>query len=357
MFRYVITRLWGAIPTLFVIIVVCFFMMRIAPGGPFDVERRLPPEIEKNVLANYELDKPVLRQFLDINPYVCQQRIAANFGGSPQPEDLAREGLAFEKGRFLEIEKNRRPVLCFGGYFGKLVQGDFGPSYKKKDASVAELIGEGAPVSATIGIAAIMLATLIGISAGLFAALRQNRLSDYSLMTVAMVGITIPSFVMAPILTLYFGVYLGWLPTATIGDGSLRFWILPVIALALPQIAVISRLTRGSMIEVMRSNFVRTARAKGLPERLVVGRHALRAGLLPIVSYLGPATAALVTGSLVIEQIFGLPGIGKHFINGAITRDYPLVMGVIILYAALVIALNLFADVIYGLLDPKVRYD
>ena len=195
------------------------------------------------------------------------------------------------------------------------------------------------------------------IMLGTFAALRQNHAADYSVMTVAMLGITIPNFVMAPILTLILGVYLGWLPVAGWEDGAIRNMILPVVGLALPQIAVISRLTRGGMIEVLRSNYVRTARAKGLPERLVITRHALRSALLPLVSYLGPATAGIVTGSLVMEQIYGLPGIGRYFINGALQRDYTLVMGVVILYATLVIMLNLVADVIYGLLDPKVRYD
>ena len=240
---------------------------------------------------------------------------------------------------------------------GKLLQGDFGPSFKYKDFTVAELIADGAPVSLRLGATAILLATGIGMLLGTFAALRQNTLPDYSTMTLAMLGITIPSFVMAPILTLILGVYLGWLPVAGWEDGAFRNMILPVVGLALPQIAVISRLTRGGMIEVLRSNYVRTARAKGLPERLVITRHALRAALLPLVSYLGPATAGIVTGSLVIEQIYGLPGIGRYFINGALQRDYTLVMGVVILYATLVISLNLVADVIYGLLDPKVRYD
>jgi oligopeptide transport system permease protein len=219
------------------------------------------------------------------------------------------------------------------------------------------LIADGAPVSLRLGLSAILIATGFGMLLGTFAALRQNNLADYSVMTIAMLGITIPSFVMAPILTLIFGVYLGWLPVAGWEDGALKNMILPVVGLALPQIAVISRLTRGGMIEVLRSNYVRTARAKGLPERLVITRHALRSALLPLVSYLGPATAGIVTGSLVIEQIYGLPGIGRYFINGALQRDYTLVMGVVILYATLVIMLNLVADVIYGLLDPKVRYD
>jgi oligopeptide transport system permease protein len=357
MFRYVIRRLLGAIPTLFLIIVMCFFLMRAAPGGPFDQERRLPPEIEKNVLASYDMDKPLWEQFLSISPFVCGQRLALATGGTVDEAAAAERGLKYVRGKFRETTGIEREVRCFGGYFGKLLQGDFGPSYKIKDFTVAELISDGAPVSATLGLSAIFLATMAGMSLGIFAALNQNRFPDFSVMTIAMVGITIPSFVMAPILTLIFGIYLKLLPTATWGDGAITHLILPVVGLALPQIAVISRLTRGGMIEVMRSNFVRTARAKGLPERLVITRHAMRAALLPLVSYLGPATAALVTGSLVVETIFQLPGIGRYFVNGALQRDYTLVMGVIILYASLVIVLNLAADIIYGLLDPKVRYD
>lgn len=351
MLRFIVRRLIGAVPTLLIIIAMAFFLMRLAPGGPFDQERRLPPEIEKNILAAYDLDKPVLQQFFDVDTFVC----GARFSGPPDEATLAARGLRHVDGKYLD--QNDREIRCFGGYLGKLMTGDFGPSYKYKDFTVAELIADGAPVSAILGISAILIATFVGMTLGTFAALRQNSLPDYSVMTLAMIGITIPSFVMAPILTLILGVYLGWLPVGGWGDGQLRNMILPVVGLSLPQIAVISRLTRGGMIEVLRSNYVRTARAKGLPERLVIGRHAMRAALLPLVSYLGPATAGIVTGSLVIEQIFQLPGIGKYFINGALQRDYTLVMGVVILYASLVIVLNLVADVLYGLLDPKVRYD
>lgn len=357
MIGFIVRRLFGAIPTMLLIIVMCFFMMRIAPGGPFDQERRLPPEIEKNVLASYDLDKPLLEQFISVNPFLCQQRFNAAVGGKIDEAALAERGLKLVEGKIRETQGIEREVRCFGGYLGKLLQGDFGPSYKIKDFSVAELIADGAPVSATLGLLSIVLAAFLGMFLGIFAALNQNRSPDFSVMTIAMIGITIPSFVMAPILTLIFGVYLQWLPTATWGDGAWNHLILPVIGLALPQIAVISRLTRGGMIEIMRSNFVRTARAKGLPESLVIWRHAMRAALLPLVSYLGPATAALVSGSLVIEQIFQLPGIGRYFVLGALQRDYTLVMGVIILYAGLVILLNLLADVIYGILDPKVRYE
>lgn len=350
MVRFIVRRLLGAIPTLLLIIIMAFFLMRAAPGGPFDQERKLPPEIEKNILAAYDLDKPLLRQFLDVNGFVCG---AFAFGSDNAA--IAAQGLSFDGEKY--VDKSGRQIRCLGGYLGKLMSGDLGPSYKYKDFTVAELIADGAPVSAILGISAILLASLIGMTLGTIAALRQNKASDFSIMTIAMIGITVPSFVMAPILTLVLGVYLGWLPVGGWNEGAIQNMILPIVGLSLTQIAIISRLTRGSMIEVLRSNYVRTARAKGLPERLVITRHALRAALLPLVSYLGPATAGIVTGSLVIEQIFNLPGIGKYFINGALQRDYTLVMGVVILYASLVIALNLVADVLYGLLDPKVGYE
>ena len=351
MVRFIVRRLLGAIPTLLLIIIMAFFLMRAAPGGPFDQERKLPPEIERNILAAYDLDKPLLRQFLDVNTFVC----GAFFSGSHEAAAASAQGLTFDGEKYLN--KDKRHIRCLGGYLGKLLSGDLGPSYKYKDFTVAELIADGAPVSAILGISAILLASFVGMTLGTIAALRQNKATDFSVMTVAMIGITVPSFVMAPILTLILGVNLGWLPVGGWNEGAIQNMILPVIGLSLTQIAVISRLTRGSMIEVLRSNYVRTARAKGLPERLVITRHAFRAAMLPLVSYLGPATAGIVTGSLVIEQIFNLPGIGKYFINGALQRDYTLVMGVVILYASLVIALNLVADVLYGLLDPKVRYE
>ena len=312
MLSYAIRRILGAIPTLFIIVTLAFFMMRIAPGGPFDGERRLPPEIEANMLAAYDLDKPVYEQY------------------------------------FI--------------YLGRLAQGDLGPSFRTRDFTVTEMIAAGLPVSIRLGLSAITLAILLGTTLGVFAALRQNRAADYSVMTVAMVGITIPTFVTAPLLTLLFGVYgvnvFGLnvsLPVGGWNNGALRNMILPVTVLALPQIAIIARLTRGSMVEVLRSNYIRTARAKGLSAYRVVTRHALRAGLLPLVSYLGPAIAALATGSLVVEQIFGLPGIGRYFVQGALNRDYTLVMGVTIVSATVIIAANLIVDLLYGVLDPRVR--
>jgi oligopeptide transport system permease protein len=312
MIGYALRRFLGAIPTLFVIITLAFFMMRAAPGGPFDSERRLPPEIEQNLKAAYNLDKPLVQQYLI--------------------------------------------------YLGKAVQGDLGPSFKNKDFTVTQLIGNGLPVSARLGLWSMALALLIGTVLGILAALRQNRWQDYSVMSVAMLGITIPTFVTAPLLTLIFGIYgitiFGVefsLPVGGWNGGAWRNLVLPITVLALPQIAIIARLMRGAMIEVLRANYIRTARAKGLSATRIVLSHALRAAALPLVSYLGPALAAVLTGSLVVEQIFGLPGIGRYFVQGALNRDYTLVMGVVICYACLIILLNFLADIAYGILDPRVR--
>src|SRR5690606_6987344 len=235
-------------------------------------------------------------------------------------------------------------------------RGDFGPSFQYRDFTVTELIMTGFPVSLRLGGAAILIAVVIGVTAGSIAALRQNRPTDYAVMGASMTGISIPNFVMAPLLILVFAVYLGWLPAGGLGDGSIRNMVLPVTALALPQIAYIARLTRGSMIEVLRSNFIRTARAQGLTTRTILLRHALKPALLPVVSYLGPATAAVITGSVVIEQIFGVPGIGRFFVQGALNRDYTLVMGVVVFYGMLIIAFNFLVDLAYAWLDPKVKY-
>jgi oligopeptide transport system permease protein len=309
---YVLRRFLGALPTLFVIITLTFFMMHAAPGGPFDSNRRLPPEVEHNIEAAYNLDKPVWQQYLI--------------------------------------------------YLGRLAHGDLGPSFKNKDFTVTQLIGIGLPVSVRLGLSAMALALFVGSLTGIWAALRQNQWQDYSVMTLAMVGITIPTFITAPILTLVFGIYgvsfLGHdisLPVGGWNGGALRNMILPVTVLALPQIAVIARLMRGSMVEVLRANYIRTARAKGVPTVRIILRHALRPAALPLVSYLGPAVAAVLTGSLIVEEIFGLPGIGRYFVQGALNRDYTLVLGVVVCYAALIIALNFVADIIYGLLDPRVR--
>ena len=306
MLRYSLKRLLGAIPTLLILLTLAFFMMRAAPSGPFDTEKSLPPEIQANLDRKYHLDEPLIQQY--------------------------------------------------GSYLLDIMRGDFGPSFQYKDYSVNELIATGFPVSLRLGLSAIAIALLIGVGLGTLAALRQNSGTDYTVMTLAMTGISIPNFVLAPILILIFAVYLGWLPAGGWNDGAFRNTILPIIGLALPQIAYISRLMRGSMIEVLRSNPIRTARAKGLPERVVILRHALKPALLPVVSFLGPATAAVITGSVVIEQIFGIPGLGRYFVQGALNRDYTLVMGVVVFYGILIILFNFIVDLVYALLDPKVRY-
>jgi oligopeptide transport system permease protein len=305
MFRFIGRRLLVAIPTLMLVVTLAFFMMRAAPGSPFDTDRKLSPEIERNVLAKYGMNKPLGQQYVD--------------------------------------------------YLAGVARGDLGPSLKYKDKTVLAILKENYPVSLKLGLSAIVLASVVGVSLGVLAALRQNRGVDYGVMTVAILGVCIPTFVTAPLLVLVFASKLGWLPSAGWNDGALINLVLPVTVLALPQIAIISRLTRAGMIEVLHSNYVRTARAKGLPERTIVGKHALRAALLPLVSYLGPACAGLLTGSLVVEKIFNLPGLGKFFVISALQRDYTVVMGMVIFYAALILLLNLIADLLYAALDPRVR--
>ncbi len=307
MIHYAIRRLLGAIPTLFVIITISFFLIRVAPGGPFDLERPLEAKVMENLLRIYQLDKPVWQQYLI--------------------------------------------------YLKNVLQGDLGPSYYFRDFTVAELFAQGLPVSIQLGASALVLALGLGIPLGCLAALHQNRSTDYAVMTAATFGITVPGFVVAPLLTLVFAVHFDLLPAGGWGSGSLSYKVLPVITLALPQIAVIARLVRAGMIEALRSNHVRTARASGLPTRVVVGVHALRSALLPVVSYLGPAAAALLTGSVIVETIFGIPGVGRYFVQAALNRDYTLVMGAVIVIAAFVIVFNLLVDLLYAVVDPRVRHD
>jgi len=294
-----------AIPTLFIVVTAAFFMMRAAPGSPFDLDRKLPPEIKKNVEAKFGFNKPLLVQY--------------------------------------------------GDYIVGVLHGDFGPSLKYRDKTVVQIIQENYRPSMVIGLSAFVLSIVVGINLGVIAAMRQNGAYDYATMAVAIVGVCIPSFVTAPLMQLAFGAKLGWLPIAGWDGGAPPNLVLPVLVLALPQIAIISRLTRAGMIEALRSNYVRTARAKGLPEPVIVLKHALRAAVLPLVSYLGPACAGLLTGSLIVERIFNLPGLGKFFVTSALQRDYTVVMGMVIFYAALILALNFLADLLYAALDPRVR--
>lgn len=305
MIAYALRRIAGLLPILLVVITLTFVLIRSVPGGPFDDDRALPPEVEANLLAAYDLDQPLAVQY--------------------------------------------------GRYLWRLLHGDLGPSFRYRDKTVAELISSSIGVSARIGLAAITLALLFGLSMGTLAAVRHHSATDVLVMGAAMVGIAVPVFVVAPLLALLFGVYLGVLPVAGWSGGATRNLILPICTLALPYVAVIARLTRASMIEVLQTNYIRTARAKGLAPWRVILLHAMPAAVLPVISYLGPAVAGVLTGSVVVEQIFGLPGLGRHFINGALNRDYTLVMGVVIFYATLIIALNLVVDLLYAAIDPRVR--
>ncbi len=305
MLAFAARRLLIALPTLWVLVTLSFFLMHTAPGGPFDRERQLPAEIEAALQAEYHLDEPVTKQYLR--------------------------------------------------YLGGVLRGDLGPSFQYSGFRVSELIAAGAPVSLTLGLAALLFALLCGVVLGTLAALKRNTGIDHAVMLLAMTGISVPAYVIAPLMILLFAVTLGWLPAGGWSGGGLAVIVLPVFALAAAQIATIARLARGSLIEVMSANYIRTARAKGLPEHLVVLRHALKPALLPVLSYLGPAAAGLITGSVVIEQIFGIPGLGRYFVQGALNRDYTLVLGVVLFYGAVVILFNFLVDLLYGALDPRVR--
>ena len=305
MFAFAARRLLIALPTLWVLVTLSFFLMHAAPGGPFDRERQLPAEIEAALQAEYHLDEPVTKQYLR--------------------------------------------------YLGGVLRGDLGPSFQYSGFRVSELITAGAPVSLTLGLAALLFALSCGVALGTLAALKRNTGIDHAVMLLAMTGISVPAYVIAPLMILLFAVTLGWLPAGGWSGGGFAVIVLPVFALAAAQIATIARLARGSLIEVMSANYIRTARAKGLPEHLVVLRHALKPALLPVLSYLGPAAAGLITGSVVIEQIFGIPGLGRYFVQGALNRDYTLVLGVVLFYGAVVILFNFLVDLLYGALDPRVR--
>lgn len=307
MLSYTLRRLASAIPTIFIIVTLTFFSIRLAPGGPFDLERPLDPLIMANLNRAYNLDASLWSQYLT--------------------------------------------------YLGNLLQGDLGPSFTRRDFSVNDLFAVGLPVSILLGSLALVVAIILGTLLGAIAALKQNSSVDFAVVGLATFGITTPTFVVAPLLSLLFGVVLGWLPAGGWSQANPAYWVLPILTLALPQVAVIARLVRGATIEALRSNHVRTARAYGLPNRIVVGVHALRAAVLPAVSYLGPTAAGLLTGSVVVETIFGIPGIGRYFVQGALGRDYTLVMGTVVVIAVFVILFNLVVDLLYAWLDPRVRFE
>lgn len=303
--HFALMRLLSAIPTLFFVIVLAFFMMHAAPGGPFDEERQLPPETRANLERAYRLDDPLLVQL--------------------------------------------------GTYLGRLLKGDLGPSYHSADLTVSEIIASQAPVSFSIGSIAFVVALVVGIGAGTVAALYRNTFIDRALTGLALTGISVPVFVVAPVLILAFAVNRNWLPAGWTGAEDASRYVLPVIALSLPLIAYFARLMRGSMIEVLESDFVRTARAQGLDTLTIIRRHAMKPALLPLLSYMGPAIAGVLTGSVVVEKIFGIPGLSHRFVLSALNRDYTVVLGIVILYASLVIVLNLLVDIAYGFLDPRIR--
>jgi oligopeptide transport system permease protein len=307
MLAYTLRRIAMLVPTLLVIVTLSFLVIRLAPGGPFDEEQALPPEVKANLQAAYGLDQPLVTQYLR--------------------------------------------------YLRGLAQGDFGPSLKFKDFSVGELIAQGLPVSMMLGLSAVLLGLLLGIPLGASAAMTQNGPIDHGVRAFAVLGVAMPSFVTGPLFALIFGIYLRWAPVAGWVEGDPRYLALPVLTLALPVIAYVSRLTRASFLEVLRANYIRTARAKGIGEWLVLRRHALRPALMPVVSYLGPAVAFAITGSLIVESVFGLPGTGRYLVQGAINRDYSLVMGMIVVYGCVTLLCNLIADLAYGWLDPRVRYE
>jgi oligopeptide transport system permease protein len=307
MLLYVIRRLLTAIPTMFVIVTLAFFLIRVAPGGPFNQERGLSPEIKANLEAQFGLGDPLWLQYLN--------------------------------------------------YLKNLLQGNFGPSYNLPDFTVGELFANGLPISVQLGASALILALVVGGALGIIAALNQNKLGDYAVIATATAGSTIPSFVIAPVIQLLFGLTWNLLPIGGWNDGALLNRIGPVLTLALPQIAIVARLMRGSMIESLRAHHIRTARALGLSRWSVVVKHALRGAVLPIVSYAGPAAAALLTGSIIVETIFAIPGVGRYFVDAALNRDYTLVMGTVVVIAIFTILFNLIVDILYAVVDPRVRYD
>jgi oligopeptide transport system permease protein len=303
--KFVTRRLLSIVPTVWAIVTITFFLIRLAPGGPFLSEREIPAEARAALVAQYGLDRPLLVQY--------------------------------------------------GRYLANVARFDLGPSYEYPSRTVREIIAASLPVSVQLGTLALVLALVIGVPVGAVAAFRHNTAWDYVPMSLAMLGVSIPNFVLGPILIFVFALTLRWLPPALWGSPAQM--ILPAVTLSAVYVAYIARLTRGGMLEVTRQDFVRTARAKGLPERLIVWRHALRGGLLPVVSFLGPAVARAVTGSIVVEKIFAIPGIGQSFVNAAFNRDYTLVMGIVLFYAGLLVVFNLLVDVAYGVLDPRVELE
>jgi len=307
--KFIVKRLLGLIPTMLLIVTLSFFMIRLAPGGPFSSEKKVTPEVQANLEHKYHMDEPLYKQYL----------------------------------RYMS---------------DVLLHADLGPSYKNKDYTVNQLIGNSMPNSLLLGVVALAIACLFGISVGLFSALRQNSFADYAGMSLANIGLAIPLFVVGPVAVLVFAMKLKWLPTSgwITGRAGLKTLIMPAMTLGLPYFSSIARLTRASVVETLRSDYIRTARAKGLKDSTIMLKHVLKGALLPVVSYLGPAFAGIVTGSVVIEQIFLVPGIGNFFVKSALNRDYTLILGTVIVYSLILVLMNLVVDILYGFLDPRISY-
>lgn len=308
MTQYIVRRFLGLFPTLFIIITISFFIIRIAPGGPFAREKELPPQVLANIEAKYNMDEPLIVQY--------------------------------------------------GMYMYDVVRGDLGPSFRYQDRDVNYYVFNSLPASMFLGLVALSIALVLGISSGILSALRQNKLADYLSMSVAVIGISVPLFVIGPVLMYFLAIQWQLLPTSG-WIGGRNGWaplIMPAITLAFPYFAYIARLTRASVIEVLRSDYIRTARAKGLRESVVIVKHVLKGALLPVVSYLGPAFAGIVTGSVVVEQIFRVPGLGRFFVQSAFNRDYTLIMGTVIVFSVILIVMNFIVDIVYALLDPRISY-
>ncbi|MCI1209788.1 MAG: oligopeptide ABC transporter permease OppB [Treponema sp.] len=306
--KFIVRRFLSLIPTLFLIVTFSFFLIRLAPGGPFSSEKKVTPEVMANLMHKYHMDEPLGKQYLR--------------------------------------------------YLGDMLHGDLGPSFKNKDYTVNQLIAGSMPNSMILGLSSLVIAVVLGIAAGLIAALKKNSWADYTAMSLASIGLSIPLFVVGPLAVLIFAMKLKWLPTSgwITGRNGIKTLIMPALTLALPYFSSIARLTRASVLEVLRSDYIRTARAKGLKDSVIMVKHVLKGALIPVVSYLGPAFAGIVTGSVVIEQIFLVPGIGNFFVKSALNRDYTLIMGTVIVYSVILVLMNFVVDILYGFLDPRISY-
>ena len=308
MLRFIIRRLISLVPTLFLIVTFSFFIMKVAPGGPFSAERNPPPEVLANINKVYHLDEPLPKQYVR--------------------------------------------------YLGNVLRGDLGPSFRYKDYTVNDLIGNTMPNSLILGMTALCGALVLGLLVGIISAVKRNSIADYASMSIAVIGISVPLFVVGPLLMLLFAVKLKWLPTSgwITGRQGLKTLVMPALALSLPYFAYIARLSRASILEVLRSDYIRTAYAKGLSYPVVLFKHALKGAMLPVISYLGPAFAGIITGSVVIEKIFLVPGLGTFFVQSALNRDYTLIMGTVIMYSIILILMNFIVDILYAVIDPRISY-